>query len=753
VTGEARPFDDELIDAIENHRFAPVKKLHWRNEVLEFGTAARLIGSLEAPTSNDWLTRARDSDDVLALKALSEMPEIRDKLRSPQAVRLLWDVCRIPDFRSISEGEHAGLLARIYGFLADNGQVPTDWLATNIARIDKTDGDIDAISKRLAYIRTWTYVAQRKGWVADESHWRDETRAVEDRLSDALHARLTQRFVDRRTSVLMRRLKQKESLVAEVNDKGEVAVEGEFVGRLEGFRFRQDASASPDEARTLRQAAYEALKPEFHLRADRFYNAPDTELDFTEQGGLMWGASAVGKLIAGAEAMKPQVEAFVDEEAGFDVADKVRRRLQHFIDRKVATQFEPLLAMGRDETMQGLARGFAFRLVEGLGVLPRDVVAEDVKALDQESRSVLRRHGVRFGQFTIFLPLLLKPAPTRLRMVLWSLANGLQEFPESPPPGLVTIPYLPEVPKNHYTLAGYHPAGSRAIRIDMLERLADLLRAKDSRAGFEATPDMLSITGMTLDQFADLMAGLGYRGDKSERPKARPEAAGTPAAEAPAAEAAVEAPEEAGSETGMVAETPAEAPAADAAEPSSEPVVAAEAAEAPAAPTEGAPDAVVAPAAPALPAEMESYYTFVWAPRPRGGENRGPRRDRPEARSRGPRGATPAPAPAQGGDAAAPAAAGDRPARPDRPRGDRPEGGGERRKDGPPRERNEGFKGKPKGKGGKPGGDRGERPDRGDRTDRPRDTQPKVFEARPPREQKIDPDNPFAVLAALKTRI
>ncbi|MFN5828707.1 MAG: helicase-related protein, partial [Rhodobacterales bacterium] len=525
VTGEARPFDEELIDAIENHRFAPVRKLHWRNEVLDFGTPERLIGSLEAPTSNDWLTRARDSDDVLALKALSAMPEIQDRLRSPQTVRLLWDVCRIPDFRSVSEGEHAGLLARIFGFLADKGQVPADWLATNIARIDKTDGDIDALSKRLAYIRTWTYVAQRKGWVADESHWRDGTRAVEDRLSDALHARLTQRFVDRRTSLLMRRLKQKESLVAEVNDKGEVAVEGEFAGRLEGFRFHQDASASPDGARTLRQAAYEALKPEFHLRADRFYNAPDTELDFTEQGGLMWGSSVVGKLIAGAEAMKPQVEAFVDEEAGFDVADKVRRRLQHFIDRKVATQFEPLLAMGRDDSIQGLARGLAFRLVEGMGVLPRDEVAGDVKSLDQDSRSVLRRHGVRFGQFTIFLPPLLKPAPTRLRLVLWSLANGLHKFPESPPPGLVTIPYLTEVPKNHYTLAGYHPAGSRAIRIDMLERLADLLRAKDSRAGFEATPEMLSITGMTLDQFADLMAGLGYRGDRSERPKVRPEAA------------------------------------------------------------------------------------------------------------------------------------------------------------------------------------------------------------------------------------
>jgi ATP-dependent RNA helicase SUPV3L1/SUV3 len=364
-------------------------------------------------------------------------------------------------------------------------------------------------------------VTQRKNWVEDESHWRDETRAVEDRLSDALHAALTQRFVDRRTSVLLRRLKQKEALVAEVNDKGEVTVEGEFAGKLEGFRFKQDASATPDAARTLAQAALQALKPEFHLRADRFYNAPDTELDFTEQGGLMWGTHAVGKLVKGAEAAKPRVEAFVDEEAGPEVIEKVRRRLQHFIDRKVAAQFEPLLAMARDEGLTGLARGFAFRLSEAMGVLPRDAVATEVKELDQEARGALRKHGVRFGQFTVFLPAL---AETRAHpaaagaVVLW---NGLQEFPESPPPGLVTIPNMAEVPKQHYTLAGYHPAGTRAIRIDMLERLADILRQKDSRAGFEATPDMLSITGMTLDQFADLMAGLGYKGEKGERVKVK----------------------------------------------------------------------------------------------------------------------------------------------------------------------------------------------------------------------------------------
>jgi len=521
VTGEAAPLDPEVVAAITEHRFTPIRKLNWRNPRLSFGSVDALIASLEAGTDDPWLTRAREADDQMALKALAEDPVIRARASDGASVKLLWDVCRVPDFRGISHAEHAGMLAAIFSDLHERGQVREDWFARQVARIDKTHGDIDALSKRLAFIRTWTYVAQRRGWLADEGHWRGETRAVEDRLSDALHAALTQRFVDRRTSVLLRRLKQKEGLVAEVNDKGEVTIEGEFVGRLEGFRFRQDTSASPEEAKTLRAAAVAALAPHFALRADRFYNAPDTELDYTEQGGLMWGEHAVGKLVRGDDPLKPQAQAFVDDEAGAEVAEKVARRLQHFIDRKVAALFEPLLGIQKDESLSGLARGFGFRLIEAMGIIPRDRIAREVKELDQEARGALRKHGVRFGQFTIFMPALLKPAPTRLRLVLWSLVQGLDEFPEAPPPGLVTIPVVEGVDPEIYALSGYRPAGARAIRIDMLERLADQLRAQDSRGGFEANPDMLSITGMTLEQFADLMQGLGYAAARGERPKTK----------------------------------------------------------------------------------------------------------------------------------------------------------------------------------------------------------------------------------------
>jgi ATP-dependent RNA helicase SUPV3L1/SUV3 len=641
VTAEAEPFEPEVVEAIENHRFSPIKKLHWRNSALNYGSVEALLTSLEELPQDADLMRAREADDVLSLRALWAMPDIQDKINNARDVRLLWDVCQIPDFRKVAPQEHASLLSAMHEHLHNGGTIPDDWLAKHIKRIDRPLGDIDALSRRLAFIRTWTYVAQRKEWVADAEHWRAETRAVEDRLSDALHHALTQRFVDRRTSVLMRRLKEKESLVAEITADGDVSVEGQFVGRLDGFRFKLDPSATGEEAKTLRSAALAALAPQYQLAADRLYNAPDKELDITEQGGIMWGDLAVGKMVKGADILSPEVAVFVDDEAGADVAERVKRKLSIWLERKIAALYEPLIAMRDDESMSGLARGVAFRLVENLGVVPRAEIAQDVKSLDQDARGLLRKHGVRFGQFTIFMPLMLKPAPTRMRLVLWSLFEGFGEFPESPPPGLVTIPAQEGAPDGYYPKAGYRLAATRAIRVDMVERLADMLRNLDARSGFEATADMLSITGLTLEQFADLMTGIGYAAEKGERVKvkAAPVVAETPAAPVEAdpvtapQEGQMDAPlAEAGADTTPVEASDATAPAEATTE-------------------DGDSTLDVAAADPAgddSAPEMEVYYTFTRAPR-----------RRPDQQGR----------------------------RNDNPGGGRPQG-----------------KGKPRGKGGKPGG-------------------------------------------------
>ncbi|PRY94753.1 ATP-dependent RNA helicase SUPV3L1/SUV3 [Hasllibacter halocynthiae] len=733
VTGEAAPLDPEVVEAIEESRFLPVRKLQWRSSDLRFGSVGALLASLQQRTENPWLSRTRDTDDLSALKALAEDAEVRRRVRAPADVRLLWDVCTIPDFRGIGPGEHAAILTTIFGHLGELGRVPDDWFARQVKRTDRVDGDIDTLSKRLAYVRTWTYVAQRAGWLDQGEHWRGETRAVEDRLSDALHEALTRRFVDRRTSVLLKRLKQKEAIVAEVNAEGEVIVEGQPLGRLEGFRFRPaKGGGDAGEAKAARQAAAQVVGPQIARLADRFYNAPDTEMDVTEQGGLMWGDQAVGKLVRGDDPLSPKVHPFVDDGAEAEVRDKVARRLQHFVDRRVAALFEPLIAMRKDEALTGLARGFAFRLVENLGVIPRGDVAREVKELGQEDRALLRRHKVRFGQFTVFVPDLLKPAPTRLRLVLWALSKGLDEFPEAPPPGLVTIPAEKGAAPGYYAMAGYRAAGERAVRIDMLERLADMIRGEDTRGGFEAKADMLSITGMTLEGFADLMRGLGYKAERGERPKLR---AGRPPAERPG--------ETPGERPGELPDVPT---GPDRPDPMPEPAPGPDLPPTPA----GPPGTMEAPAEPTADGD---------AAREDGGEAVDAARAE-QAVEEEARGAAPAPggpeeaaAGSQAGEGAAPSGGGaavsdastgseaEAPAEAEREvfytftwAGSRPNRQG-RRPQGQEKGRSQGRQAKgPKGKGAQGG-------------------KPKTYAAAPDRRSKdrIDPDNPFAAaLAGLK---
>ncbi|MEM7177351.1 MAG: helicase-related protein [Pseudomonadota bacterium] len=619
VTADAEPLDAGVAEAIEQHRFSPIKALEWRNSSLSYASIEALISSLEQPPTESGLNRGRESEDLAALRALAQDREIRAITRHPDAVRLLWTACQIPDFRKTSPQEHVSLISRIYRFLrTEGGCIPSDWFAEQLARVDRTEGDIDTLSNRLASIRTWTYVANRPRWLADATRWRERARSIEDRLGDALHKALTQRFVDRRSSDLMRRLKGKERLLAEVNEKGDVTAEGHFLGRLDGFRFTVDETASSEELKTLRSASMSALESEFAKRADKLYLSPDTEIDLTEQGGLMWGTDAIGKLEKGETTLTPRVRVFVDDIAGAGVAEKVERRLTHWLGRRIAQQFEPLIAMREDETVTGLAKGVAFQLIEAMGVLPRREIAEDVRALAQEERGLLRKHGVRFGQHNIFLPALLKPAPTRLRLVLWSLWQGLEEFPEAPPPGHVTVPATVGSAQGFYEMAGYRLCGQRAIRIDMLERLADLLRPMDARAGFEAAPDMLSITGCTLEQFADLMRALGFHAEQGERPKpppiARPKPTDAPT-EATPAETATATPEAVETDPPQEPEVAGEeAPASSAeTEPSADgstapPSEGADTAESPDEDTRPDPD----PAGEEAKPETEVFYTFTY---------------------------------------------------------------------------------------------------------------------------------------------
>ncbi len=865
VTGRADPFDDELVQALETHHFAPLRMFQWRNSVLDFSSLTALRASLDETPREEGLTRAPPGDDVVSLDFALRDPEIRALARDRSSVALLWDVCQVPDYRKIAPANHADLILALYGFLARRGTVDDDWFGRQVAFADRVDGDIDTLANRIAHIRTWTYVANRGDWLSDPNHWRGVTRDVEDRLSDALHERLTQRFVDRRTSVLMRRLRENAMLDAEITPTGDVTVEGQHVGHLQGFRFVPAAGGDGVDGKALRAAAAKALAGEIDARAERLSPAQDGDFVLAADGAIRWLGDVVAKLVPGDEALKPGFVLLADEHLTGPARDQVHARVATWLSTHIGTLLKPLFDLTAATELGGLARGIAFRIAEGLGVVERPAISDEIKSLDQPGRGALRQLGVRFGAYHLFVPALLKPAPSRLLAVLWALKHadlgvpGLLDVPQLSASGRTSITVDPTVPPDLYRVCGFKVCGVRAVRIDILERLADIIRpilawrpgpdagpapeGAHPQGGFMATVRMTSLVGCSGEDFASILKGLGYRMDRRPAPQAPAPvdaAAVTPETEAPAAVEPIEAaageditaaeaeaelvagtvgedtaPEavdetspaeafvaEASAAEPFVVEDAAETPAADAADDAEARQAAVIAALGEAADAEAAIEAEVEThaetealqtgpmAEPLQPAEAEALgepasaepvaaedaepaLVEVWRPAGRGerhgnqqrrnGGRPGQRdnRDRGRGGNRGERGGSSAPA--AGEAVAAEATRQDAPSR-DGARDSQSRGGrGGQNRDGQGREggrnrfEDRGNRGGDAGKGrrddnrGERGGER-----QADKRDDRRDDRQRRDNNRPQgdrgerRQQTIDPNSPFAALAALK---
>jgi ATP-dependent RNA helicase SUPV3L1/SUV3 len=721
VTGRVDPFEPELVERLQAHQFDPVKVLQWRTPHFDFSSIVSLQRSLDAAPRVHGLVRALPAIDQQALEHLARYPEVQDLANTPERVSLLWDACALPDYRRITPAQHADLILTLYSDLARHGTVNADFMAEQVRRSDRTDGEIDTLSARIAQIRTWTYVSNRPGWLADPTHWQEKTREIEDRLSDALHERLTKRFVDRRTSVLMKRLRENAMLEAEISVNGDVFVEGHHVGQLSGFRFTPISGMEGPDAKAVQTAAQKALGLEFEARAARLHASGNNDIAISSDGLVRWLGDPVARLVGSDHIMHPRVILLADEQLTGNARDHVVARIERFVNHHISTILKPLDDLSRAEDLQGLSKGLAFQLVESLGILFRRDVTEEVKSLDQDARASMRRYGVRFGAYHIFMPTLLKPAPAELITLLWALKNdGLDKpgFGDLIPvlaAGRTSVVTDPGFERNFYKLAGFRFLGKRAVRIDILERLADLIRpllqwkpgtgnrpdgAYDGRR-FTTTTAMLSILGATPDDMEEILKGLGYRADsvKQEEASAFLATQGGEKAEQTSGDAVASTDEAAQQEPASV-----DADALSAAAPAA--------------------DVLAAPEAPAEPKPV-----LLWRP---GGRNENQRQVRPQGERRN-----------NGADHAA---------RGEQKTEARTNGSREdKRRDG-------GFNGKPRDRDGKPRdnhaprGDRNDRPPRKDRDNKP--SQPQHFEAKPPRKEKpIDPDSPFAKLAALKEQM
>jgi ATP-dependent RNA helicase SUPV3L1/SUV3 len=520
---EVRGFEAEEVEAIENHKFPPLSQLVWRNARLDFATLPRLIASLDDKPTTPELYRAHDAIDLAVLKRLAQDPLIADRARGHARLQRLWAACGLPDYRRTGPEQHARLVGRVFRHLSEgDGRLPADWIAAEVANLDNVNGDISTIADRIAAARTWTYVAHRGDWVEDAAHWSERTRALEDKLSDALHQRLTQRFVDRRTAVLLRDLKVRgRDFGVEIDDDGAVAVEGEAIGTLEGFRFKADPTARAGEKRMLLAAAERRLAGELGRRAKLLAEADDAALalafDGTMPPRIEWNGARVGAIAQGRDALTPKIVLDRSLDA-LSAADKaaVRERLERWFTAQRERQLGALvkvaaLAEGA-QSVSPAARGLIVQLVENLGCLVRDRVASQIGALDKADRKMLATAGVRLGVAHVFVKELLRPEPTRWRLALWAVHRGVEAAPTPPVPGRVTIEVDPGAPREFYDVAGFWAIDGQAVRIDMVERLARAMHQKrDGRSAFVPDDMWVATVGMRREGFARLMRALGYR--------------------------------------------------------------------------------------------------------------------------------------------------------------------------------------------------------------------------------------------------
>lgn len=731
VTARTEPLDDFLVEKLETHKFEPVRRLQWRNADLDFSSIDHLRASLEEIPGHELLTRALPQEDAHTLDAVLRDKTMLRRADTEERVRLLWDACQLPDYRKIAPAQHTEIVGQLFAHLADRGTVPDDWMAAQLKTSTKTDGDIDALAARIAHVRTWTFVANRNAWLGDPTHWQERTRALEDALSDALHEKLTQRFVDRRTSVLMRRLREKVMLEAMIASNGDVQVEGQHVGWLAGFRFTPDSTAENLDGKAVRTAASQALAAEIQRRAEKLSLADDAAFTLDGDGAIRWTGEIVAKLTASEDILKPKLILLADEQLTGGARDVVDTRLTKWLNDQIEKHLGSLLALRAGEGMDGLARGIGFRIAEELGSIDRRSIANDVKNLEQDARGTLRKHGVRFGAYALFVPQLLKPAPAGLLAMLWALQNGgaeqpgLRELPQLNASGRTSIPVDLQTDARLYPICGFRVCGRRAVRFDILERLADLIRplisfrpgqsqgdAPEGAAegnGFKVTVEMTSLLGCAGDDFSEVLKSLGYRVERKTVPVA--EAGDQTGSEQPAPATAEATPVQASEEADATADTAAPETTGEA--QAEAPKTAAEGTEAPtvdapadaplAAPDDASTEAKAEATSDDQPTTEEPTEQIIeiWRPAP------SRQRSRPQ----------------------------------------RPAAEGEQR----PRRANRDAKrsdGKPAGQ--HPAGDR--RANRGKANRKPsgKPAGPRTYSAAPPRkERQADPDSPFAALAGL----
>ena len=534
LAGEGSEFTPEEVLAIEGHSFPRLDWLYWREAKPRFDDIATLIADLEKKPHRPGLLPAPKVIDLLVLKRLAEMPDVKALIRHSVDVARLWEVACLPDFRQMGEEHHSRFVASLWQYLGQNERViPQGVYASELARLDNIQGDVDTLSARIAAVRTWTYIAHRSDWLANPPAMAERARALEEKLSDALHDALRQRFVDKRTSMLLRKSATDVGLLpVEIQADNRVLVDGEDIGTLQGFAFRVDPAAKAGDRKLLLAAAERHLAAHLRQKAKDVSMAEDSEFSLAADGegkpAIFWNGEILGALTKGRTLLQP---AFTPVRAVAGLEGDALREITTSAENWIAAQLAKamggivgLLELAQQADVDGNVRALAVRLADEGGIAGRHYLADAIAALPKEARGAARKGGIVFGALDIYHHAALKPAAAKWRAALFA-ARDSRAMPELPPESAVHLKSWNFANASEARNAGYRRIGDEYVRIDLAERV--IKKAHEARGqGNLFGMDMAFATSLGISEagLKALMRDAGFRpADKAPEPQVNAE--------------------------------------------------------------------------------------------------------------------------------------------------------------------------------------------------------------------------------------
>jgi ATP-dependent RNA helicase SUPV3L1/SUV3 len=513
ITGDCDEINPEEIEFLENHNFPEIRNIFWRNSNLKFNNKKHLLMSLDEKPDKDWLGRVGECEDEKVLKYFLKENNsiIKD---DPNILKILWECCQIPDFVKKTYGHHLEVVNKVFNFLTgEEKKIPNYYMKKQLSMLDKLDGNVDSISNRISNVRTWSYVSNKSNWVENQDYWIERTKNLEDKLSDRLHDELTKTFIDKRASVLAKGLKQDIELKTEILEKEKVLINGQYIGILKGLKLQLDlkVDALDTDIKSLKKAARQNVGPEI---INRIQQIMDTGLiELRDNFKIYWNNDPIAKLTAGSDYLNPKIDLIVDEMIENDERNKLNEYLHKWILKKINTELNSLIELKNIKEENPQLRALAYRLYENNGVIKRSNISDYLNKINQDDRKKLRKLGVKFGRYHIFLYKLFKPNSVSLRILLWKSYNN--KFLNLSPPtfGLNFLVNMKTTNKDFMLLCGFEKFDDIYVRIDILERLFLLIfnSEKDDKKEVKVIPEMLNLLGCSKENFNKLLKKMDYK--------------------------------------------------------------------------------------------------------------------------------------------------------------------------------------------------------------------------------------------------